>query len=222
MAGRQRQARLKSQKKSTCQDTQALLVNSTRAVVHLQSEFHVGSSAAFVWFEASKHVFRASGVPAPRLFHALFSVCAGGLGLACECRAKPFGHSAHEVCQLALCFSGPALQLFSGSGSFPLEHWAKIQKLKKECGHNADCPKAHIVALVVDGAGLLHLHKACLFQQGDSPLITPLADTGITGYGSHVYVDEAIFKRRCSQAERSKVKVGQDSLYDDLTRLTPF
>lgn len=142
--------------------------------------------------------------------------------LDCECRAKSCGHSAHEVGQLALRLPGPALQLFGGPGSFPLEHRAKIQKFKKERGHNADGSQTHIVALVVDGAGLLHPHKARLFQQGYGPLTTPLADTRITNDGSHVYVDEAIFKRWCTQAKRSKVKVGQDSLYDDLTRLTPF
>ena len=77
-------------------------------------------------------------------------------------------------------------------------------------------------ALVVDSARLLYLHKTRLFQQGNSPFAPALADAGITDYGSHVYVDEAILQRGRTQAERSKVKVGQDSLNDDLTRLAPF
>ena len=78
-------------------------------------------------------------------------------------------------------FSGSELEPLCGSGSFSLEHWPKVQKFKKERGHNADCPKAHIVALIVDCAGLLHLHKARFFEQSNSPFTTALADTGITG-----------------------------------------
>lgn len=156
-----------------------------------------------------------------------FLLCAfpyrlAGAGLPSECIAKPFGHSTHEVGQFALSFSGLALEPLCGSGSFSLEHWPQVQKFKKERGHNADCPQTHIVALVVDGAGLLHPHKASLFQQGYGSFTAALTYTGITGNGSHVYVDEVILKRMRSKAKRRKIKMGQDSLNDDLTRLTAF
>ena len=101
----------------------------------------------------------------------------------------------------SVSFPDRALQSLRGSGSFSLEHWAKVQKFKKERGHNADSPQTHIIALVVDGAGLMHLHEASFLEQRDGPLTTPLADTSIANYGSHVNVFEAIFQRRRSQAK---------------------
>lgn len=51
---------------------------------------------------------------------------------------------------------------------------------------------------------------------------TALPDAGIADYGSHIYVNKAILKRGSAKTERGKVKVRQDSLNDDLTRLTAF
>jgi hypothetical protein len=103
-----------------------------------------------------------------------------------------------------------------------VEHRPKVQKYKKERGHNANSPKAHIVTLVVDSAGLLHLHKACFFKQGNGPFTTPLADAGVSDDGSHIYVDKAVFQRGRSQAEGCKVKVRQDCFNDNLASLTAF
>lgn len=139
--------------------------------------------------------------------------------LECKRAAKPCGESAHEVRYLTIRFHGLALEPAAGPGPFPLEHRAKVQKFKKDRGYNANRPQAHIVALVVDGAGLLHLHKASLFEQGDSPLTTALADAGVTDDGLHVYVDKTIFQRGGSKAKRGKVKVGQDCFDNDLASL---
>lgn len=76
LAGRQGQERPRRQKKPTRADTHALLCVFAGAVVGWQSEFRVGSPSAFVWIEAREHKFRASDVPAPCFFHALFLVCA--------------------------------------------------------------------------------------------------------------------------------------------------
>lgn len=62
-------------------DTQALLCVSAGAVVGWQSEFRVCSLSALVWIEIGKHVFRASHVPAPCFFLALFQVCSERWGL---------------------------------------------------------------------------------------------------------------------------------------------
>ena len=87
-------------------------------------------------------VLRACHVPAPCLFLALLLVCVCALGLECEGVAKPFGHAAHQVRYLAVRFHGLALEPVAGLGPFPLEHRPKVQKFKKERGHNANCPEA--------------------------------------------------------------------------------
>lgn len=136
--------------------------------------------------------------------------------------AKSSGHAAHQVRHFAVRFHGLSLVPAAGSGSFHLEHGPKVQKFKKERCHNAGCPKTHIVALVIDGAGLLHLHKASLFQQDYGPFTTPLTDAGITDDGSHVYVDETILYGRRSKAKRGKVKMGEDCFNDNLASLPAF
>lgn len=88
-----------------------------------------------------------------------------GWGLTVNAERSPLDIRRMKSVSLRCCLSGSALQLFGGPGSFSLEHRPKVQKFKKECGHNANRPQAHIVALVVDGAGLLYLHKPASFSR---------------------------------------------------------
>jgi hypothetical protein len=63
-----------------------------------------------------------------------------------------------------------------------LEHCPRARSSKKEAGPNVDSPEGSIVALVIDGMGLLYFHKFSLVEPGHSPLAVTLANAGIFDY----------------------------------------